>query len=483
MNLNVYDFAALSPLLIILIGAVVLLLLESLAIPSKAKKFSAPLTLITVIAALIAASVAPASDNILLTPWLRFDSFSKFFTTFFLTIAFASILLASTFFHYQQVTNGEYFFLLLSALFGLMLVGAAADFLTLFLGLETLSISLYVLCGYIKKWTTSHESATKYFLIGSLAAAFLLYGIALIYGALGTTSFETMLTSYHGLTKASERTLFLAGIAFVTVGLAFKAAVVPFHIWAPDVYEGAPTPVTAFMSVGTKVGAFAAFSILFLLVLPKFHPLWNSGIALLATFTLIYANAVALRQTQLRRFFAYSGISHAGFLLIPLASGGNEALSALLFYLVVYAAATLGSFGIIAFLDNGKESLTFMDLHGLFRRSPLLAALLALCLLTLAGIPPTAGFFAKFYIFKVAFHEGYYPLVIVGLLTTILSAYYYLRIISIMLREASAKASEAITPHWPAAYVAASCAVVIGLLSCYPQPLLSFFNINIKSAL
>lgn len=483
MNLNIYDFAALSPLLIVLAGAVLLLLLESFAAPRKAKKFAAPLTLAMLAAALTAVTLAPASDNILLTPWLRFDHLAKFFTTFFLIIAFASILLACTFFHYQQVTSGEYFFLLLSALFGLLLVGAAADFLTLFLGLETLSISLYVLCGYIKKWTTSHESAIKYFLIGSLAAAFLLYGIALIYGATGTTGFATLLTSYQGLTAASDKTLFLAGIAFVTVGLAFKAAIVPFHTWAPDVYEGAPTPVTAFMAVGTKVGAFAAFAIIFLLVLPKFHPLWNSGIALLAVPTLIYANAVALRQTQLRRFFAYSGISHAGFLLIPLAAGGVEALPSLLFYLVVYAAATLGAFGIIAFLDNGKESLTFTDLHGLFRRSPLLAALLALCLLTLAGIPPTAGFFAKFYIFKVAFQGGYYTLVIVGLLTTILSAYYYLRIIAIMLREASVHAAEAITPHWPAAYVAACCAVVIGLLSCFPEPLLSFLNVNVKTVL
>lgn len=470
MYLEAVDFAAISPLLIILVTSLGLLLVESFA-EKNAQFFSVYLALAGIGAALIAAVWFPASENPLLTPWLHFDSLARMFTIFFLTIGLGATLLASAFFKKFEASHGEYFFLLLSALFGLILIGASADFLTLFLGIETLSISLYILCGYMKKWTFSHEAAIKYFLMGSLAAAFLLYGIALIYGATGTTRLDALLSAYKSL-QGPELTLFLSGIALVTLALAFEAAIVPFQVWAPDVYDGAPTPVTAFMAVGTKVGAFAAFVRVFFDALPQFNPLWNEAIAMLAYPTLIYANYVALRQTQLRRFFAYSGISHAGFLLIPVAAGTPEALSALLFYLVVYALATLGSFAVLAFLDERSDGVMFSDLKGLFRRSPWLAAFFAFCLLTLAGIPPTAGFFAKFFIFKVAFQSGFYALVIVGLLTTILSAYYYLRIIAIMLAESSEEL-ETSKKMWPAVVVGFVAIAGLLVLSIYPAPFMA----------
>jgi NADH-quinone oxidoreductase subunit N len=475
-TLTLVDLAALSPLLIVLGTALLVLLIESFK-ETAAKKFSFPLTMAGLIIALFAALVAPSSDNLLLTPWLRFDSLARFFTFFFLIIGLASTLLSSTFFQRFEASHGEYFFLLLSSIFGLILIGTSADFLTLFLGIETLSISLYILCGYMKKWEISSEASVKYFLMGAFAAAFLLYGIALVYGATGTTRLDALLTSYQALQTAPEKTLFLSGMALITLGLAFEAAVVPFHVWAPDVYEGAPTPVTAFMSVGTKVGSFAAFVIVFLQALPQFDQLWNQGISLLAYPTLIYANIVALRQFQLRRFFAYSGISHAGFLLIPLAVGTPEALSALLFYLVVYTVATLGSFAILAFLDQRSEGVMLRDLHGLFYRSPLLAGILALCLLTLAGIPPTVGFFAKFYLFKVAFQAGYYGLVIIGLLTTILSVFYYLRIIGVMFSDEPIE-KKAPLRSWPAAVVGIVCFIAILILSFYPTPLLTMLAVS-----
>ena len=207
--------------------------------------------------------------------------------------------------------------------------------------------------------------------MGSLATAFFIYGIALIYGAAGSTSFSALLPAYQKLATPAQEALFFGGIALVTLGLAFKAAIVPFHIWAPDVYEGASTPVTAFMAVGTKAGAFAAFVRVFMGALPAFDPVWNVAVAWLAVPTLIYANALALRQSQMRRFFAYSGISHAGFLLIPLAAGTEAALASLLFYLVVYALATLGAFGVIAYLDQRSEGVFLHDLYGLFQRCPL----------------------------------------------------------------------------------------------------------------
>lgn len=470
ITLSLTDFAALSPLLILLGAALVLLLVESFA-PVAAKNLSFPIAIAGILAAMAASYFAPASHSQLLTPWLRFDSLARLFTIFFLIIGLGSALLASSFFQRFDASHGEYYFLLMSALFGLILIGAAADFLTIFLGIETLSLSLYILCSYMKSWEISREAALKYFLMGALAAAFLLYGIALIYGAVGTTRLDALLGGYNALSLTQDKALFIGGIALVTLGLAFEAAIVPFHVWAPDVYCGAPTPVTAFMAVGTKVGAFAAFIRVFFDALPQFNPLWNEGISLLAYPTLIYANAVAIRQVQLRRFFAYSGISHAGFMLIPLAAGTPDALPALLFYMAVYAIATLGCFAVLAFLDKDSEGVMLHDLNGLFQRSPLLSGIFALCLLTLAGIPPTAGFFAKFYIFKVAFEAGYYALVIVGLLTTILSAYYYLRIIAIMLAKAP---EEETAPQitWPAGIVGLISFTAILIISCYPLSLL-----------
>lgn len=474
-SLSLVDLAAVSPLLIVLFTALIIIVIESFA-----EEFSAKYAYLIAIAGfalgIFLTFMAPASDNRLLTPWIRFDSLAKFFTIFFMSVGIGAAFLAASFFQRFKATHGEFFFLLLSAVFGLILIGAAADFLTLFLGIETLSISLYILCGYMKKWEISHESSFKYFLMGSIAAAFLLYGIALVYGALGTTRLDALLIGYQNLADRADKILFFSGIAMITLGLAFEAALVPFHLWAPDVYEGASTPVTAFMAVGTKAGAFAAFARLFFEALPHFDPAWNQVIDTLAYATLIYANVVALRQLQLRRFFAYSGISHTGFLMIPVVVGTPEALTLLAFYLTVYAIATLGSFAVLAFLDHDSKGVMLQDLHGLFRRSPWLAGILAVCLLTLAGIPPTAGFLAKFYIFKVAFQAGYYSLVIVALLTTILSAYYYLRIIAVMLAEAPA-AEEKLAKPWQAVLVGATSFVAILVLSCYPAPLIDLLSL------
>lgn len=327
------DIFAISHLLILLAGGLLLLLLESF-FPSSAKKTSIPVAIATLVLATIAVYYAPESANPLLTNWIYFDSLARFFAFLFIMITLGSILLSVPFFKRFDASKGEYFFLLFSALIGLLLTSSAADFLTLFLGIETLSLSLYILCGYIRSWDNSREASTKYFLTGALAAAFLLYGIALIYGATGTTRFDNLLAKYQAMEIASDQALFLGGAAFITLGIAFKAAIFPAHGWAPDVYDGAPTPITAFMAIAAKAGAFAAFIRIFLEALPNFNPLWNQGAGLLVYPTLLYANTVALCQTQLRRFFAYSSIANAGFLLIPLAAGGPEAMQALLFILL-----------------------------------------------------------------------------------------------------------------------------------------------------
>ncbi|KAF3362728.1 NADH-quinone oxidoreductase subunit N [Chlamydiales bacterium STE3] len=468
------DFIAISPLLILLFGALLLLLVETFA-EKWAKKGTFYLALILLTTAFYAALFAPESRDPLLTPWLRFDELARFFSLFFLGIGILVALLSASFFQRFEATRGEYYFLLLSALFGLILIGSSADFLTLFLGIETLSISLYVWCSYMKKWEISHEAALKYFLMGSMAAAFLLYGIALIYGALGTTRFDALLTGYQGLTTTYDRALFLGGISFVTLGLAFEAALVPFQVWAPDVYHGAPSPVTSFMAVGTKAGAFAAFIILFLFALPHFDLRWNYAMAALACFSLVYANFVALKQTQMRRFFAYSGISHAGFLVLPIIAGTADALLTVQFYLAIYALATLGAFAVFAFLDETSEGVKIEDLKGLFKKSPVLACSLAFFFLTLAGIPPTAGFLAKLAIFKLLYQAGYVWLVILALLTTILSAYYYLRILAVMF--SSETHENSILQHsWPASLVGVISSLGILILSIYPTPFLALLK-------
>ncbi|MCE2983124.1 MAG: NADH-quinone oxidoreductase subunit N [Parachlamydia sp.] len=462
--LNLADIASIGPLFILLMGALILILWESFA-SLPAKKWTYWIAVATILLSLAFALNKPDVSHPMLTPWINDDAAAHFFTALFLCIGFAAVFLSASFFRQFSATQGEYYFLLIAALFGLLLIASAADFLILFIGIETLSISLYILCGYMKKWELSHESAFKYFIMGSIAAAFLLYGIALIYGATGTTRLDALLPAWQQL-QGAQQILFASGIAFITLGLAFEAALVPFHVWAPDVYEGAPTPVTAFMSVGTKAGAFAAFIRVFMEALPHFDPAWNQALAIIIILTLVYANFAALRQTHLRRFFAYSGISHAGFLLMPVLVGTPEAFLSLQFYLIIYSAATLGCFAVLAYFDRHSHGILLEDVRGLFYRAPWLAALLSLCLLTLAGIPPTAGFLAKFFVFKVAFQAGYYGLVIVGLMTTLLSAYYYLRIVSLLFVHADQKE---LNKTWQAGLVGTAAFALIVLFTIYPS--------------
>jgi len=465
LTLTATDFGAISPLLILLGGALVILALESF-VKEAAAALLALMAFLTISAATAASFFCLSSDNTLLSNWLRFDSMTHWLTLFFLAIGLAVTLLSATFFERFVASRGEYFFLLLCSLIGLILMAQAADFLILFLGIETLSISLYILCGYMKNWNKSHEAAFKYFLMGSVASAFLLYGIALVYGALGTTRLDALLSGYQNLNTSADQTLFLSGIALITLSLAFKATIVPFHIWAPDVYSGAPTPITAFMAVGTKVGVFAVFMRIFLQALPNFTYLWSYAIAALAILTLLYANIVALRQFQLRRFFAYSGMSHAGFLLLPLAAGMPEAQSSMIFYLMIYGLATFGCFAILAIVDSGEEETVSTDLRGLFHRDPLSGLAFTVCLLNLAGIPPMAGFLAKFYLFKVTFEAGYQVLVIIALLSTILSAAYYLRIISTIFLPAFG--DHKLVRSRPATVLACTAVFCLVLISFYP---------------
>lgn len=471
LSLSSQDWLAISPMICLVGWALGLLLIEIFA-GEGVKRGLASLACIGLLVTAYFVYVSPSSDNRLLTQWLRFDSLVKVFNYLFLFIGFSVICLARGYFKQAKVSLGEFYFLLLSALFGLFLISAAVDFLTLFLGLETLSIALYICCGYLKISKLGQEAAIKYFLMGAIATALLLFGIALVYGATGTTKLEGLQAA---LSSASQTDLYLlwTGIGFVSVGLLFKAAVAPFHMWAADVYEGSPLPVTAFMSCATKVAAFAAIFNVFLQN-GSFHDHWQSALTICVYITLIYANLVALRQTKLKRFFAYSGISHAGFLLIPIAAGAADIIPSLLYYMVIYTLATLGAFAVLLQVKESDESLSSKDVQGLFYRSPLLALALALCLLTLAAIPPAPGFFAKFYLFKAAASLGRYDLIVLGIATSLLSAIYYLNWVSLLLKKPHESFYEKSSLWAQVVVLLTGCAQVIATVC--PRAVLSLLN-------
>lgn len=474
MWLSPSDYAALCPLLILVGSALLLLVIESF-FEKISKEISPLLAFLGFAAALICLLNQNVSTNPLLTRWLQFDAASQYFSLLFLATGMGTTVLSFPFLKRGVHSAGEYSFLLTAAVFGLILVGMSADLLTLFIGIETLSLSLYVLCGYLKKDRFAQESAIKYFLMGALSSAFLLFGIALLYGSAGSTQLDALLAASENLPNQSEAILFYGGLGLVLLGLSFKAAVFPFHNWAPDVYAGAPTPVTAFMAVGTKAGAFAALTRVVIEALPQLNAPWHNLLAFLAVPTLIYANWVALKQTHLRRFFAYSGISHAGFLLVGVAAGTSEAFQAVLFYLVLYTLATLAAFAVIATLETDEKGLSLENLKGLFRHSPFMAGILALSLFTLAGIPPTAGFFAKFFIFKVAFEQGYIFPILVGLAAALFGAFYYTRIVALMFME---PATEELPEKklMPAMVIGLFCFILLLVFSIYPEPVFSFLK-------
>jgi NADH-quinone oxidoreductase subunit N len=343
----------------------------------------------------------------------------------------AAVLLGGDYLRRLGLERGEYHALVLFAAVGAMVMAAASDLLLLFLGLETLSVPLYVLAAFRRGWLPSQEAGLKYFLLGSFASALFLYGVALLFGAAGSTALEAVAAAVQG----GVTPLLAGGVALVTMGLAFKAALVPFHVWVPDVYEGSPLPVTAFMAVIAKVGAFAALLRTLGQGVPALAPQWTALLAVLAGATLLVGNLVALAQRSLKRLLAYSSIAHAGYLLMGVAAG-PLGVGAATFYLVAYLFMTLGAFAVALLCHRDGEEVDRIEaLRGVGRRSPAVGAAMALFMAALAGFPPTAGFVGKLYLFQAALQAGQGWLVLVGALTTVVSAYYYLRVPYLMFVE------------------------------------------------
>ena len=360
----------------------------------------------------------------------KVDDYSLFFNIIFLVSTILVALISLSYLGTDDRKQGPYYLLILLATLGMMLMAAGNELIIVFLGLELMSLSLYVLAGYFRDSPASSEAGMKYLLLGAFASAFFLYGIALIYGATGTTSIPEI-AEY--LTAESKSTLLFAGVFLLIVGFGFKVAIVPFHQWAPDVYEGAPTTIAAFISAGPKAAGFAAFLRIFMEALPDITPEWNTILIILAMLTMTVGNVVAIAQTNIKRMLAYSSIAHAGYVLIGLAAANSEGTSSAIMYLLVYCVMNIGAFGavILARTADG-ESVMISDYAGLGFKKPLLGLFMSVMLLSLAGFPLTAGFVGKFYIFKSAVQSGHFPLVIVGAINTAISAYYYLRVVVTM---------------------------------------------------
>lgn len=337
--------------------------------------------------------------------------------------------------------GGEYYSLILFSTLGMMIMASSSDLIVIFLGLEVMSVALYVLAGFNRTDLKSNESAMKYFLMGAFSTGFLLYGIALIYGTTGSTNLNILVNNSH-LTEP----LFIAGLGLILVGLAFKVATVPFHMWVPDVYEGAPTPITAFMAAGPKAAGFAAILRVFLIGLTPLAPMWITILWILAVLTMTLGNVLAIAQMNIKRMLAYSSIAHAGYILISVVAGGNSGLSSAVFYLLVYSLMTIGSFAVIIALgEKGEKNEELADYRGSGLKYPVLGVCMTIFMVSLSGIPPTAGFVGKFYIFSAAVKNGQLGLAIIGVLNSLISVYYYLRVVVIMFMQEAP--SSAVVPH------------------------------------
>ncbi len=390
--------------------------------------------------------------------------FASLFILIFLLSAFLTLFMMRDYAVKIGADHGELYILIVLATTGMMTFASGLDLIVTFIGLELMSVCLYVLAGFTRKSMRSNEAAVKYFLLGAFSTGFFLYGIALIYGATGTTN---IMIVARNLPAYSSSLLFTAGIGLLLVGLAFKVGSVPFHMWIPDVYEGSPTIVSAFMSTGAKAAAFAVLLLVFTATFAFDHAAVNTVFSILAVASMVIGNVVALSQSSIKRMLAYSSIAHAGYMLIGLTAGSDLAISGVMFYLVSYTLTNMGAFGIASIIENEKqENGTLTSFIALGTRAPFLALLMSIFMFSLVGIPPLSGFFGKYYIFLAAIQRGYTWLTIVGVITSMISIYFYLRVVVMMYfktTDAAVEVRVAGTSAIPLVLAAAGV-LVIGIL-------------------
>ena len=439
------DLIALAPVLVLSVFAMGVLVLDLWA--GKNKTLVMFVSLVGLLMTAISAFAKNPIPAFAFTDSYIVDHLSLFFTCIFTLSSGMAILLSEDYNEREGIKVGEYYALILLCTVGMIVLASSTDMIMIFLGIEIVSICLYVLAGFKRDDPVSNEAALKYFLLGAFATGFLLYGMTLVYGSTGSTNLFKI-SDYVKTEGAQSNPLLLMGIVLLVIGLGFKVAAVPFHMWAPDVYQGSPTPVTAFMSVGPKAAAFAAFFRVFTEAIPEMAPSWEILLCVVAVLSMFVGNLGAIMQTNIKRMLAFSSISHAGYLLIAVIAKSSLAGSALLFYLLAYAFTTFGAFGIVILLGRkGQENLEIENYSGLAYKHPILALSMTVFLLSLGGLPPFAGFVAKFYIFSAAMQEGFVTLVIIAVLNSAISFYYYLKVVVFMyMKEPTGEFQISLTP-------------------------------------
>ncbi len=444
------EYAAIIPLLIVALSGAFAMLAEAFRQPGERMPI-AGLGLIGLAGAAVASTFLWDTDRISFGV-IRADNFSLFINLVLCVIGVLTMLFSNEVVDRGHLPAGEYYALTLFAICGMMMMAAATDLLVIFIALEILSLAVYVLTGIRRASGAGAEAAFKYFLLGSFSSAFFLYGIAFIYAVAGSTRLEQVSIALSAQGAGAPPTLAILGVGLLVVGFAFKVSAVPFHMWTPDAYEGAPTIVTAFMSTGVKAAAFASFARVFLSPLEPLQGQWLPVLSVIAGLTMIVGTVVGVVQTNIKRMLAYSSIAHAGYLLLGIIAANAAGKAAILFYLLVYAVSNLGALGIVALLGTPEnEHDELRDFAGLQDSRPGLAALMLIFLLSLGGLPPTAGFISKWYIFNAAVQEGHYTLAIIGVLTSVVSVFFYLRIVVMMYFTAG---PEVHRPRIPATAVA-----------------------------
>jgi len=420
------DYIRILPELVLTVTGIMIMLADPVLHPEGNRKTLGLIALAGVVAGLMATAIQAEKYGDAFFGMVRVDTFSVFFHFVVLLVALVVILASFNYLEVQGINSGEYYGLILFGTVGMMLMSSAVELVLIFIALEISSISTYVLAGFRRRAAESAESSLKYFLLGSFATAFFLYGIALVYGATGTTNIYAIAAAMRNGTSA----LVYLAVAMMFVGLGFKVASAPFHIWTPDVYEGSPAPVVALMSTGPKA---AAFAVLLRVLFASGAPGWFWMVWVSAALSMTLGNIGALVQQNIKRLLAYSSIAHAGYLLVAFAAAQKMGISAAIFYAASYAAMNVGAFVIVSHLaSHGERYVMLDDYAGLGHRSPLIAALLTILLLSLIGIPLTGGFFAKFYVFSAALQANLIGLTIIGVVNSAIAAYYYLRVLVYM---------------------------------------------------
>jgi NADH-quinone oxidoreductase subunit N len=435
------NYAAIMPSLILTGFGMLLLLIGVFSKPGR----TSHIAWISIVGLIVAAVASAQAWSALGATGVEFgftnhvaqDGFALFFNFIFLVSAALTILMSDDYLKREGYAVGEYYALILFTTAGAMWMASGTDMMTIFLGLEVLSISLYVLAGFFRRDARSNEAGLKYFLLGAFSTGFLLYGMALLYGVVGTTNIANlgMYLAAHKALVTSPMTI--AGMLLLLTGFLFKIAIVPFHMWTPDVYEGAPTPITAFMSAGPKAAAIAALLRFLLLGFDSMQAEWTALFWVLAVLTMTVGNLLAISQTNIKRMLAYSSVSHAGYAMVGIVAANAIGMSGVLYYMLAYAFMNIGAFAVLALAGKqGEENLTLEGFAGFGYKRPFLGVAMCVFLFSLMGLPPTAGFAGKFYVFAGAVEAGYIWLAVIGVLNSALSLYYYLRVmVSMYFRE------------------------------------------------